>query len=115
MGNLRQGSGFRADVGRMDPVGPHLRPVPSSSAGVEAHLTTLRWSFGEGPWAVVESRLSAGAQPGGVGVVRAVVFDLDGVIISSEEVWDDVRRALVADRGGRWRPEGHDRMMGMST
>ena len=47
--------------------------------------------------------------------IRGVVFDLDGVIISSEEVWDDVRRDLVADRGGRWRPEGHDRMMGMST
>ena len=47
--------------------------------------------------------------------IRGVVFDLDGVIISSEEVWDDVRQDLVANRGGRWRPEGHDRMMGMST
>jgi HAD superfamily hydrolase (TIGR01509 family) len=48
-------------------------------------------------------------------MILAVVFDLDGVIISSEEVWDDVRRKLVRDRGGRWRPEAHDRMMGMST
>ena len=48
-------------------------------------------------------------------MVRAVVFDLDGVIISSEEVWDDVRQDLVRDRGGGWRPEAHDRMMGMST
>ena len=43
------------------------------------------------------------------------MFDLDGVIISSEEVWDDVRQALVRERGGRWLPEAHDRMMGMST
>jgi len=48
-------------------------------------------------------------------VIRAVAFDLDGVIISSEEVWDEVRRDLVRERGGRWRPEAQLRMMGMST
>jgi HAD superfamily hydrolase (TIGR01509 family) len=48
-------------------------------------------------------------------VIRAVVFDMDGVIVSSEEVWDEVRQDLVRQRGRRWRPEGHDRMMGMST
>lgn len=48
-------------------------------------------------------------------MIRAVVFDMDGVIVSSEEVWDEVRQDLVRERGGRWRPEAHDRMMGMST
>jgi HAD superfamily hydrolase (TIGR01509 family) len=48
-------------------------------------------------------------------VIRAVAFDLDGVIISSEEVWDEVRQDLVRGRGGRWRPEAQHRMMGMST
>lgn len=48
-------------------------------------------------------------------MIRAVAFDLDGVIVSSEEVWDEVRQNLVRERGRRWRPEGHDRMMGMST
>ena len=46
---------------------------------------------------------------------RAVVFDLDGVIVSTEEVWDRVREDLARERGGRWAPDAHTTMMGMST
>jgi HAD superfamily hydrolase (TIGR01509 family) len=45
----------------------------------------------------------------------AVVFDLDGVILDSEQVWDDVRRRFVAERGGAWEADSHLVMMGMST
>jgi HAD superfamily hydrolase (TIGR01509 family) len=45
----------------------------------------------------------------------AVVFDLDGVIVSTEEVWDRVREDLARERGGRWEPDAHTTMMGMST
>jgi HAD superfamily hydrolase (TIGR01509 family) len=59
----------------------------------------------------------AAGTPGTVdgGGPRAVIFDLDGVLIDSEQVWDAVRRELVAERGGRWAPDSTRAMMGMST
>jgi len=45
----------------------------------------------------------------------AIVFDLDGVLVDSEQVWDEVRRAVVAERGGRWTGEATTAMQGMST
>ncbi len=48
-------------------------------------------------------------------MIEAVVFDVDGVLIDSEPVWERVRRKFVADRGGRWPDDAQDRMMGMST
>jgi HAD superfamily hydrolase (TIGR01509 family) len=48
-------------------------------------------------------------------MVRAVVFDMDGVIIDSEQVWDEVREELVADWGGRYSAEAQKAMMGMSS
>ncbi len=47
--------------------------------------------------------------------MAAVIFDLDGVLIDSEPVWEQVRRQYVAERGGRWRPDSQQRLMGMST
>ena len=51
----------------------------------------------------------------GGGVIEAVVFDMDGVLIDSEPVWERVRRKFVADHGGRWAQDAQDRLMGMST
>jgi HAD superfamily hydrolase (TIGR01509 family) len=48
-------------------------------------------------------------------VIEAVVFDLDGVLIDSEPVWEQVRRGLVTERGGHWAPDAQRRLMGMST
>lgn len=48
-------------------------------------------------------------------VIEAVAFDLDGVLIDSEPVWEEVRRGLVAERGGHWAPDAQHRLMGMST
>ena len=48
-------------------------------------------------------------------MIEAVVFDLDGVIVDSEPVWEQVRRQVVAERGGRWAPDAQQRIMGMST
>jgi HAD superfamily hydrolase (TIGR01509 family) len=48
-------------------------------------------------------------------VIEAVVFDLDGVLIDSEHVWDGVREALARERGGRWHEQAQRDMMGMSS
>ena len=45
----------------------------------------------------------------------AVIFDLDGVLVDSESIWNDAKRELVEARGGRWRPEAARAMMGMSS
>jgi len=48
-------------------------------------------------------------------VTEAVVFDLDGVIVDSEHVWDAAREALALERGGRWHENAQRDMMGMSS
>ena len=48
-------------------------------------------------------------------MISAVVFDLDGVLIQSEEVWDSVRERFTRERGGRYDAEIQRAMMGMST
>ena len=45
----------------------------------------------------------------------AVVFDLDGVLVDSEHVWDEVREQLARERGGRWHDRAQADMMGMSS
>jgi HAD superfamily hydrolase (TIGR01509 family) len=48
-------------------------------------------------------------------VFGGVVFDLDGVLVDSEHLWDRARRELVAERGGTWRDDATHAMMGMSA
>jgi HAD superfamily hydrolase (TIGR01509 family) len=48
-------------------------------------------------------------------VIEAVVFDMDGVLIESEEIWDAIREAYVRERGGRYDAEVQRAMMGMSS
>jgi HAD superfamily hydrolase (TIGR01509 family) len=53
--------------------------------------------------------------PASVGRVAAVVFDLDGVLIQTEELWDDVRAGLAREHGARYDAEAQRAMMGMSS
>ncbi len=48
-------------------------------------------------------------------MIDAVVFDLDGVLVQTEEIWDDVRERLVRERGGRYNAAAQRAMMGMSS
>ena len=47
--------------------------------------------------------------------IAAVVFDMDGLLLDSEAVWDDVRETLARERGGRWHERAQRDMMGMSS
>jgi HAD superfamily hydrolase (TIGR01509 family) len=47
--------------------------------------------------------------------IEAVIFDLDGVVVDSEHVWDDARKELAAERGRPWPEQASRDMMGMSS
>jgi HAD superfamily hydrolase (TIGR01509 family) len=48
-------------------------------------------------------------------VLQAVVFDLDGVLVDSEGLWDVVRRGVAAEAGRPWPAQATRAMQGMST
>jgi HAD superfamily hydrolase (TIGR01509 family) len=48
-------------------------------------------------------------------VIEGVIFDLDGVLLDSEHVWDEIREQLARERGGRWHERAQREMMGMSS
>jgi HAD superfamily hydrolase (TIGR01509 family) len=48
-------------------------------------------------------------------VIDSVVFDLDGVLLDTEELWNEVREGLARERGGRWSDRAQADMMGMSS
>jgi beta-phosphoglucomutase-like phosphatase (HAD superfamily) len=45
----------------------------------------------------------------------AVIFDLDGVLLESEQVWNQAKAELTQEHGGRWRESAARDMMGMSS
>jgi HAD superfamily hydrolase (TIGR01509 family) len=45
----------------------------------------------------------------------AVIFDLDGVLIDSEQLWNEAKEAFVNARGGQWRDDAPGAMIGMSS
>jgi HAD superfamily hydrolase (TIGR01509 family) len=48
-------------------------------------------------------------------LTEAVVFDLDGLLLDTEQVWDEVREQVTRERGGRWHDRAQADMMGMSS
>lgn len=68
----------------------------------------------------MDVRLSA-ARSAGVAIplrpvmIKAVIFDLDGVLINSETWWDRARREVVEQAGRQWPAGATEAMMGMSS
>lgn len=87
---------------------PNTRPIETSS-----------WESGRSP--VPQAPRSAASydrrvpQPRHPARLRALIFDLDGVLVDSEHLWDHIRREVVADNGGEWADGATEAMMGMST
>ena len=48
-------------------------------------------------------------------MIDAVVFELDGVIVDSEQVWDEVREEYTGEVGGTYTAAAARDMMGMSS
>ena len=44
-----------------------------------------------------------------------VIFDMDGVLVDSEQVWDQARRDVVDAHGGTWKDSATRDMLGMSS
>lgn len=45
----------------------------------------------------------------------AVIFDLDGVLADSEQLWNEAKQEVVQESGGSWREDAPRAMMGMSS
>ena len=48
-------------------------------------------------------------------MIEAVVFDLDGLLLDTEQLWDEARQEIAEERGGSWQPDAQRAMMGMSS
>jgi HAD superfamily hydrolase (TIGR01509 family) len=47
--------------------------------------------------------------------IEAVIFDMDGLLVDSEPVWDKARSSMAAEAGKEWNQDDHKAVMGVNT
>lgn len=47
--------------------------------------------------------------------IKAFIFDLDGLLVESEEYWDEARAKVVKKYGGSWTERDQKKMMGLNS
>ena len=47
--------------------------------------------------------------------IEAIIFDMDGLLIDSEPVWNEARSIMAAENGIEWTVDDHHNVMGVST
>ena len=48
-------------------------------------------------------------------MIKAVIFDMDGLLVDSEPVWDRARKSMADGAGKAWTADDHKALMGVST
>lgn len=48
-------------------------------------------------------------------MIEAIIFDMDGLLVDSEPVWDRARKSMADEAGKDWNQEDHKAVMGVST
>lgn len=48
-------------------------------------------------------------------MIEAIIFDMDGLLVDSEPVWDKARSIMAAEAGIDWNTDDHKTVMGVST
>jgi HAD superfamily hydrolase (TIGR01509 family) len=51
----------------------------------------------------------------GAPMIDAVIFDLDGVLLDSEQLWNEAKEEFARSAGGHWLEEASTAMLGMSS
>ena len=48
-------------------------------------------------------------------MIKAIIFDMDGLLVDSEPMWDRARAEMAAQAGYDWTSDDHKAVMGIST
>lgn len=48
-------------------------------------------------------------------MIKAIIFDMDGLLVDSEPVWEKARKGMADEAGKPWTRDDHRSVMGVST